>query len=84
MRRSIRPGESVSDVVVRAVADRTDRTPTDLRPFSESIDADALDSLFTRSARDSVESLTLLYEGCRVTIDPETVTVQEIPGPSDS
>lgn len=83
MRRSIRAGESVTEVIIRAVADQTNREPTALRPLGETIDPDALDSLFTRSSEEAVESLTLIYEGCRITIGTDTVTVQEIPRPSD-
>ena len=77
MRRRIRSGENVTNVVIRAVADVTDRDPLDLQPLGDSIDADAVDALFVNSADDSVESLTIHYGGCRVTIDGEAVTVED-------
>lgn len=79
MRRQIRPEESVTEVIVRAVADTTGRDPVELEPFAESIDPDAIESLFKRSSTDGPESLTLLYEGCRVTVDQDAVTVERIP-----
>ena len=77
MRRMIRSGENVTSVVIRAVADMTDRTPYDLQPLGDSIDADAVDALFVNSSGDSVKSLTIQYEGCRITIDGETVSVED-------
>jgi len=79
MRRSISPGGSVTATLVRAVADETDRDPTDLRPLAEAVDAVAIDSLFTRSPGDGPETLTLLYEGCRIVVDGDAVTVMEVP-----
>lgn len=87
MFRAIHPGEDVTEVVFEAVAAETDRCPEELRPLGERFDTDAIESLFTRSgrdardARDSPESLTLLYEGCRVTIDQDAVVVQRVPDP---
>ena len=77
MRRMIRVGENVTNVVIRAVADKTDSAVVDLQPLGDSVDADALDALFANSSADVVESLTLHYEGCRVTIDGEAVTVED-------
>ena len=77
MRRMLMSGESVTNEIIRAVADETDRDPVDLQPFGDSIDADALDALVSNSSGDCVESLTLHYEGCRVTIDGEAVTVED-------
>lgn len=77
MRRTIRSGEKVTNVVVRAVADEKDRDPLDLQPSGDSIDADTVDALIANSSEDCVESLTISYEGCRVTIDGGAVTVED-------
>jgi len=73
----IGPGENVTNVVIRAVADKTNREPVDLEPLGDTIDADAVDALFANSSGNNLDSLTLHYEGCRVTIDFEAVTVED-------
>lgn len=78
MRRAIRPNEAVSEVIVRAVADATGRDPLDLEPFATATDPDAIDSIFGRSSTASPRSLKLRYEGCRVTVTPEAVRVEEV------
>lgn len=80
MQRDIRHGEEVTEVVFEAVAEETGRSPRTLRPLGELFDTDAIESLFARSARTSPESLTILYEGCRVTIGEGAVAVERIPG----
>lgn len=50
MQRAILRWESVTEVVIRTVADETGRVPVDLSPIGEVVDPDALDSLFSRSA----------------------------------
>jgi len=77
MRRQLSAGQSVTEVVVRAVAEVTGRGEMDLRPLGESIDPDALDSLWARSSEDCLESLTFRYEGCRVTVEGDGVTVED-------
>ena len=79
MHRAIGPREDVSEVVFEAVAEETGRSACELRPLGERFDTDAIESLFTRSSFESPESLTLLYEGCRVTIGGGTVAVERIP-----
>lgn len=44
----IAPGEQPSEAVVRAIAEATDRAVLDLPPLYESVDPDALDSVFGR------------------------------------
>lgn len=44
----IAAGESPSEAVVRAIAEATDRGVLDLPPLYESVDPDALDTLFDR------------------------------------
>ena len=82
MRRLIRPGEPLTEVVARAVADETGRDIVDLDPLQEAIDTDALNTMFMRSSADNdgLQLMTLLYEGCRVTIEEDVVTVEEVPG----
>ena len=84
MRRSVRPGECPTEVIVRAVADKTGRCPEDLRPFADSIDTDAVDDLFMRSSGNGPQELTLLYEGCQVTVEEDMVRVDEVPGTARS
>ena len=81
MRRVVRPGESHTAVVVRAVADATGQAPEDLEPFGDSIDTEAVENLFTRSSEDGPKELSLLYEGCQVTVEEDVVIVGEVPGP---
>jgi hypothetical protein len=78
MDRVLREGETVVAVVVQCVAEETGRDPTDLRPFAESIDADAVEALFGRRTDESPGQLQVEYEGCRVTIDRESVTVEPL------
>ena len=82
MRRVVRPGESHTAVIARAVADETRRSPEDLEPFGDSIDTEAVENLFTRSSEDGPQVLTILYEGCRVKVEDDAVTVEEVPGPA--
>lgn len=78
MRRQLRPEDNLPEVIVRAVADETERDPMELSPLGECIDPDAIHSLFTRSSGDESVRLKLLYEGCRVTVEPDAVTVEHI------
>ena len=78
MRRAIRNDEAVTEAIVRAVADKTGRGPTELQPIAEEIDPDAVDDLFTRSPEGGPDCLQLLYEGCRVRTDGETVIVEAV------
>jgi hypothetical protein len=78
MHRVIRPREDVTEAVFEAVAEETGRRPWELRPLGERFDTDAIESLFTRTSLDSPESLTLRYEGCRVTIGRDAVAVERI------
>lgn len=78
MQRRIHPGQSVIELIVRSVADATDRDPLDLQPFAETIEVEAIELLFSRSSTDGPFRLTLCYEGCKVTVDREFVTVEEI------
>lgn len=47
MERTVKPDRSVSGTVLCAVAEFEDRCPTALPPFHETLDADALDELFS-------------------------------------
>jgi hypothetical protein len=62
-----------SYAVVRSVAAATDRTVVDLEPVHRTIDAEALDALFERSARARV---SIRYAGCEVTVTRRHVVVR--------
>jgi hypothetical protein len=68
-------GQSVATQVAAAVADTRGTTADDLTPLGTVIDTDALDRLF--ETRDT-PALTVEfdYEGCHVTVDADTVTVE--------
>lgn len=76
MQREIDPGERVSDAVVEAVAEATGRDPESLRPFVESIDAQAVDDLLSAASGEGPDGLSVVYEGCRVTVEGGVVTVE--------
>lgn len=80
MRRELRPDEPVNRAIVEAVAAETGRDPASMRPFAEVIDADAVDALFAASSGTGPRTLTVSYEGCRVTVDGEVVTVEPLLG----
>lgn len=79
MRRAADSRVSITSDVVLAVAEYTDREPTSLRPLEETIDTDALDALFSTPPGNGIESLTFVYEGCRISIDRGAVTVEDAP-----
>lgn len=76
MRREIEPGETVTEAIVYAVAEATGREPTSMQPFAESIDADAVEAHFARAAGDGDPTLSVTYEGCRVTVTRDAVDVE--------
>ncbi|WP_246981979.1 HalOD1 output domain-containing protein [Halorientalis marina] len=69
------PAESYTEAIVAAVADVSDRNTSPLQDGAhldslyESIDPDALEALFERSATDSPVTATFSYSGYRVTVD---------------
>ena len=77
VRRFIRADESVTGVLIRAVSDVKERDPVELAPLADEVNPDCLDSLFESTTRCGAQCLELCYEGCRVTVDPEAVTVEE-------
>lgn len=79
MNYRIRASESPCEVVIRAVADVTDRDPLDLDPIADTVDPEAIDTMFTRSSREDVATLKLIYEGCRVEVTSDVVHVEKIP-----
>jgi hypothetical protein len=67
--------QSVATQVAAAVADTRGTTPDDLTPLGTVIDTDALDRLFeTRDTPDL--TVEFEYEGCHVTVDVDTVTIE--------
>lgn len=67
--------EPVSEAVLRAVGAASDQSSLELPPLQESIDMDSLDRLFESSR--SISQLQFAYSGYEVTIEPESVRVQE-------
>ena len=78
MKRELPDQGTVNTAIIDAVAEVTGRQPESLQPFAESIDTDAIESLFTRSGDGGVASLELIYEGCHLVLTQDTVTVEEI------
>ncbi|MBV0903435.1 HalOD1 output domain-containing protein [Haloarcula salina] len=68
------PNGSVVDVIVEAVAELQGRSALDLPPLTETVDGDALDSLFPA---DSVEvTVSFTFDGTDVVVQsPATVHV---------
>lgn len=76
MRKELKSRDSVTRVIVEAVAEVTGQDPTAMRPFAEAIDTDAVESLFSNGPAEGPPTLTVTYEGCRVTVDGGVVTVE--------
>ena len=80
----IRPGESVSTAVVRAVSAVEGREPCSLRPLADVIDPTALDSLFDPRYDGTPRTggrLSFVYNDCCITIDNgEYLTLQLLEG----
>lgn len=74
-----RESETLSETVIRSVAAMTCRRPQQLQPLYEEIDPDALDNIFTRSGNSGIQTLTMLYEGCRIQITQDSIKVEEVP-----
>ncbi|WP_311173519.1 HalOD1 output domain-containing protein [Halobellus ordinarius] len=63
------PEQGVSTDIVLAVAELSGSDPTELRPLNDVIDADALDSLFSRKHPGSEnDRVSFNYQGYRVTV----------------
>lgn len=82
--------EPVSSTVVRAILTMTGQEPTSSRPLAESVDFDAMDSLFGGGwvTGDPDDQLSFTHEGCHITVygdghvvvHPPTET-SAVPGP---
>lgn len=71
--------DSVSEVVVRAVATTIDRDPLELDQLYGTVDPDALDDLFTDrpSASPTVDGQFIFsFSGCEVIVCRDTVAVR--------
>lgn len=82
MEYEIRPDESVSVAVVRAVSALEDREPDQLQPFSDVLDPDALDKIF-EGHQDGTPRIgghvSFVYSSCQVTIEHgEYLTVEKL------
>ena len=82
MRGLVDSSGSVTSRIVQAIAAHTDRDSTSVPPIgtvtdTPDVDTDALDALFSNSSEDAVESLTFVYEGCRITSDGDGGSVED-------
>jgi hypothetical protein len=63
MKITVGPDQLVSHTVVSAVADAEDCSPTDLPPLRDTVDTDALDSLFSMETTDESQVMgTLTFD----------------------
>jgi hypothetical protein len=71
--------ERPSRSVIEAVADATERDPTDLDPLYETIDPDALDAIFESTADryrpSSKTCVSFRFEGCEVAVHADGRTI---------
>lgn len=67
---------ATTEDIVRAVAEREGVCETDLTPLYHVVDPEALDAMVTHT--DTTVSISFDYEGYTVTVEDETVTVEEI------
>lgn len=70
-------GTTPSLAIVEAVADATDRDPTDLPPLAETADPDAIDAILTSTDPDAGLYLSFRYAGVTVAVEGQTVRVRE-------
>jgi len=66
---------ATTEDIVRAVAEREGVSETDLTPLYHVVDPEALDSMVTHT--DVSVRISFDYEGYHVTVEDETVTVEE-------
>ncbi len=68
-----RPDDGMAWEIVRAVADTKNCNPTDLAPLHDTIDVDALEALFERSAdtQPTEGRVVFTYEGCEITVSDD-------------
>lgn len=68
--RTISSAESASEAVIEAVADAKGVDPLDLEPMYDTIDPDALDSIFRDSPGAGTASVEIRFEmaGCTVVV----------------
>lgn len=82
MEYEIRPSESTSSAVVRAVSAVEGRDSRSLPPLGEVLDPDALNAVFDSRADGTPRPggrLTFVYSKCRITVDNgEYITLQPI------
>jgi|AntRauTorcE11898_2_1112593.scaffolds.fasta_scaffold28875_2 hypothetical protein len=67
---------ATTEDVVRAVAEREGVSETDLTPLYHVVDPEALDSMVTHT--DTTVRISFDYEGYTVTIEDETITLEEV------
>ena len=79
--RTITGGETVSEAVVDAVADAKGVDPLDLDPLYDTVDPDALDSIFRHASGTASAELTFEMAGCEVLVrEAGEVVVTSTPG----
>ena len=78
----IEGSESITEAVVRAVSAVNGCPPEALRPLSEVLDPDALDTIFDGRGDGNPRlggRISFIYNGCRITIDNgEYLTIEPI------
>lgn len=67
---------ATTEDIVRAVAEREGVSETDLKPLYYVVDPEALDSMVTHT--DTTVQISFDYEGYSVTVEDETVTLEEL------
>lgn len=71
-------GLSVTHAIVQAVVEETGQDTMEITPLGESIDPDAIESLFDASAGAAPRTVTLEYGGCRVIVDGDAVVAEPL------
>ena len=67
---------ATTEDIVRAVAEREGVAATDLTPLYHVVDPEALDAMVTHT--ETTVRISFDYEGYTVTVEDETVTIEEI------
>ena len=78
MRRPVRPEESVVETIVRSVADETGRDPTDIQPIARTVGPEAIGALYARASEDNKLAVSFRHDGCHVTVEENSVTLEAV------
>lgn len=58
----------MTHTVVRSIAAITEKSPTELSPLNDVLDAGALETFLESRSKEAEKAITFSYEGCRVTV----------------